>query len=520
MVCISKPHSQLLSPQDVSAHQTYGVMRKEMSHLQERQSGMQEQSGKLIADLQGALGDIRAQQQQLCEITQLHNDGLKNVDHRQSVLGDDVRDIRRVQRKQNESLDSQRRHSDSMQQYVIEERQMQQQQSEQAQSSTMQAVERSHGIITDGLKEELIQSRNITNSLQERLSNLESAQASNTLVDLSRVDSQHNAIVQPTTFDSNADIDLFASVVQPTTSFGVGIGSAPSTFAQPTTGISGVVNDLFSSSMQPNGNNGATGSVPMSRPIVPMPNVIEGQSTSHQVTTVHAATKKPPKFSIERYTAWKDEIELWRETRRHVGECALISEIALSAEDVFRTVMLRYVKNTRGETALRNFKSLFKVLDTGFLRDSHERSMIKMHLFQSFVRRSNETIVSFWIRSGEMIADLEACGISFDPSIVYLRAYQALQLTENQRYAVIAAMSSSANSHCPTTLRVITNRLLNTPLKADDTYNQRTASHDNYKYTHNDKQRQRQKHKKFKKKCVTIGCVFVNRMKCSLKSTC
>ena len=70
-----------------------------------------------------------------------------------------------------------------------------------------------------------------------------------------------------------------------------------------------------------------------------------------------------------------------------------------------------------------------------------------------------------------MISDLEACGITFASSIIYLRAFQALQLNENQRYAIIAAMSGSADNHCPLALRLISTRLFNTPMKDEDITN-------------------------------------------------
>ena len=150
-----------------------------------------------------------------------------------------------------------------------------------------------------------------------------------------------------------------------------------------------------------------------------------------------------------------------------MGESASISEIDLADEDIFRTIVLRFVKTTRVEPEKRPFNHLFDSADKEFLRDSLVRSVVKMNGFQTCARRIDESIIAFWIRFQQMTNDSESRGITFGPPIVYFRAPQALQLSEKQGCDVIAAMGESVDNRCPLSLRLITTRIFNHPTKVD-----------------------------------------------------
>ena len=362
---------------DLAAQHTFNVTQEQLIVLQDKQNGMQDQAGKLIGDLQLALGEIRQQQQQLGSILQMQKVGLTQVDHRQGVLGEDVRDIRRVQLRQNDTIDSQRRHSDTTHQEVAKDRKLLQSEVQQQQFSTIEAVGRSHFSLVENLQAELGRARNETQDLQNRINAVESIHSSNIFPDLvtgSSPGSEPPPLISDQSLLYGFPQSAAAHVPK------------SSTIAPPQT-TNPAVGQPASVSIPMHNANPSVGSIPV-------------PTSAHKlfpgnVTTVHAATRKPPKFAVERYGGWEDEIELWREAHQHVDESALISEIALSAEDMFRTIMLRFAKSTRGNHSQRSFKLLFETLDKEFFRDSHERSMIKMNAFQIFVRKVMNLLLRF-----------------------------------------------------------------------------------------------------------------------------
>ena len=185
-------------------------------------------------------------------------------------------------------------------------------------------------------------------------------------------------------------------------------------------------------------------------------------------TAVHTSIRKPPKFDIERFVSYKDELELWRDSHALIDDPLLIAEITLRAENPLRMVLLQFMKSTKEDKESRTFKALFKILDTEFQRDSHERALMKMQQFQSFRRVPGEDIFTFWIRFNKITADIVATGLDLKAELIFLRALQALELPSNDRLAILSSMNLQANSNCPKTLRIVTQRLLARPIKSED----------------------------------------------------
>ena len=187
-------------------------------------------------------------------------------------------------------------------------------------------------------------------------------------------------------------------------------------------------------------------------------------------TSVHGPVRRPPKFDADRYGRYKEEIALWADAHSHADPHVLISEMALSAGDTFRIVMMNYIANTKSDPRSRSFDSLFAHLDKEYLRDASERSTQKLQQFQNFVRKPHETINSFWIRFSKLAAEAEANGLTMSSSMLFLRALQAMALSPDQKNTVLAALHGSSDSQSHVELRNITLRLFNTPLKSTDVY--------------------------------------------------
>ena len=183
-------------------------------------------------------------------------------------------------------------------------------------------------------------------------------------------------------------------------------------------------------------------------------------SCPEMFTAIQAAIRPPPKFSVESYPRWKEELDFWKEAHGGHQESALISEVALSANEPLRTLVVKFLRTTKTQPTLRTFVSLIQLLDKEFQRDSSERAVAKMHLFNNFQKTSMEGIREFWIRFQKMVDDLSYCGLPLSDDMVYVRALSALSLTESQRMAVLAATSQSSTPFSPKVLKEVSVRLL------------------------------------------------------------
>ena len=85
--------------------------------------------------------------------------------------------------------------------------------------------------------------------------------------------------------------------------------------------------------------------------------------------------------------------------------------------------------------------------------------------FASFDVRVME-IFSFSIRFNKTIHDLSGTGMTLQPTMIFLRATQSLQMEEHRILYALVALSDSQSPQCPGLLRQVTHRLLPRPLKA------------------------------------------------------
>ena len=102
--------------------------------------------------------------------------------------------------------------------------------------------------------------------------------------------------------------------------------------------------------------------------------------TRQQATTIslYSPIRKPPKFDVDRFSSYKEELDSWKDSHPHVSESTLIAEIALQSEIPLRTIMLQFMRETKTNKEGRCFSKLIEVLNVEFQRDSHERALLKM----------------------------------------------------------------------------------------------------------------------------------------------
>ena len=130
------PIPKLLSPRAIPTRHTVGALQEQFVTPQDRQTGVQNRAGKLIVDLQIALGYFR-QHQLSGALLQMRNSGFPEVDNQLSVSGSDMREVRRVHLMQTVQIDAHRRHTDTTHRQVVRGRQLVQEEVLLRQTSTL-----------------------------------------------------------------------------------------------------------------------------------------------------------------------------------------------------------------------------------------------------------------------------------------------------------------------------------------------------------------------------------------------
>ena len=201
------------------------------------------------------------------------------------------------------------------------------------------------------------------------------------------------------------------------------------------------------------------------------PTVFDGSERTevrNQVLTVNPNIRAPPRFNADHYQRWKEELSFWREIHAFASDNTLIAEMALSSTDILRTILVLFLRETREKKGDRTFEKLFAVLDKEFQKDSTERALNRMTAFNQFQRTGSENIRSFWIRFQKMLGDARICGLEITEKMSYVRALQAMNLTETQRMSILAAMGLFPDKFDLSTLKDVSTRLLMAAFKIED----------------------------------------------------
>ena len=188
----------------------------------------------------------------------------------------------------------------------------------------------------------------------------------------------------------------------------------------------------------------------------PLQDEMRRRSSAGSVMTINPSVRPPPKFVPDAYSRWKEGIGFWREIHSFAAEGALIAEMALSGEDVLRNLLVGFLRETKTDKTARNFIKLFEIMDKEFGRDSAEKAMNRLALFNSWQRYANESIRAFWIRVQKIWYDAKSSGVDIAPKMKFIRGLQALNLTEARRVSVLAAISQPPDHRCPILLQDLT----------------------------------------------------------------
>ena len=181
-------------------------------------------------------------------------------------------------------------------------------------------------------------------------------------------------------------------------------------------------------------------------------------------------TAPPLCFQQDQYRRWEEELYFWREIHSYSDENTLIAELALSSTESIRATFVSFIRRTKENQKERTFGNLLMFLGAEFRKDSAERESGQsnapvQHLLS---REAAEAIRSFRIRFQEMIDDIRMSGLKIADNMAYVRAMQALILSDTRRMAILAGMSQAQNPYCPKALKEMATRLLPTQIETSD----------------------------------------------------
>lgn len=83
--------------------------------------------------------------------------------------------------------------------------------------------------------------------------------------------------------------------------------------------------------------------------------IVTAPMMNHHFPTYLAPIKTPPVFGGSNYNNWKEEIQFWKDIHGHIDDAQLLAELALSAHKVYRPLIMRFMKETKGDKTKRSF---------------------------------------------------------------------------------------------------------------------------------------------------------------------
>ena len=105
--------------------------------------------------------------------------------------------------------------------------------------------------------------------------------------------------------------------------------------------------------------------------------------------------------------------------------------------------------------------------------------MGKLNRFQNFKRRSGESIRGFWIRFETLTDSLDRNGLVLNQEMRFLKATQALDLSESQRMVIMAGVDGVMKQNDPVALKTLSVRIFSPSEKPEENFSVEALQYDN-----------------------------------------
>ena len=165
-------------------------------------------------------------------------------------------------------------------------------------------------------------------------------------------------------------------------------------------------------------------------------------------------------LEASRYSTWERDFKFRVDLHAFLPDAQLLPFVGLSGGSIIRAHAMKFGSDAEQKLADRNLKNFRKVLDLLYEMTSKERTLLDMDKLFELGRLRSESIQSFWNRFDTALMRIDNYDTMLTDDVLFLRALKALQLTFQQRTAVLGLIVCHGGHHGLTQLRNSPTQLL------------------------------------------------------------
>ena len=137
----------------------------------------------------------------------------------------------------------------------------------------------------------------------------------------------------------------------------------------------------------------------------------------------------------------------------------LLSVIGAGSATNLRLMIMKMFHETRLGPSLRTIGLLLEYLDKSYASSAREREMNALERLLELRGESSETVQGFWLRFEAIMVTLENTSSILSSELVFMRAIKSLQLSHQQKTAVLMMLGCQGKSHDVENLKSVSIRL-------------------------------------------------------------
>ena len=138
----------------------------------------------------------------------------------------------------------------------------------------------------------------------------------------------------------------------------------------------------------------------------------------------------------------------------------LLACIGMNSEGPTKWVLSDYFQRTKSRQKERSVSGFMELMDQRFRKSSEDLLLNKMTRWNELKRRKTENLRLFWMRLERMMGQLINMGAEWPDSLVFLKAYRALDLSADLKTMITAALEMTRAPQSLQELKRLTTKLL------------------------------------------------------------
>ena len=115
-------------------------------------------------------------------------------------------------------------------------------------------------------------------------------------------------------------------------------------------------------------------------------------------SAIQISISEPPYYKKDKYELRRKELRWWEGVNSGVTDQQLCAILEMKSERLMKTLMIKFVENTRSNFSTRNLVRLIEFLDGHLSKSAHELTIDKVGVWSTISKRAEETYRSFRLR--------------------------------------------------------------------------------------------------------------------------